>query len=161
MKLICLVDNKWGIGKDGGLLFNLPSDMKFFREKTLGKTVIMGRKTLESLPGGKPLKGRRNIVLTSGQIPEDGNLICVGSVEELFRTVDINSEDVFVIGGAKVYNALLDYCDKLYITKVDADGGADVFIKNIDEHKGFYLDFTGAVINENGLNFTFNTYKRR
>ena len=70
MRAIFCADEKWGIGKDNGLLFSLPKDMKFFRETTKGKVVVMGRKTLESFPGGQPLKGRVNIVLSSKEAKE-------------------------------------------------------------------------------------------
>lgn len=163
MKLIVAVDNKWGIGRDGKLLFNIPSDMKYFKEKTTGKTVIMGRKTLQSFPNGKPLPNRRNIVLSrQTNLTSYDNLTVINSFDELFKIVDINhSEDVFLIGGAEIYNSLLNYCDQLYITKVEADGQADTFLTNIDEHPDYVCSLLGDIKEENGYKFRFTVYSRK
>lgn len=130
MQLIAAVDKNWGIGKDGGLLFSIPKDMKFFRTKTTGKTVIMGRTTLESMPGGKPLPKRRNIVITKNPDYKCEGAEIVHSIEE---AVSIAEPDAFVIGGAEIYAQMLSLCDTAYITKVSADGNADKFFPNLDE----------------------------
>lgn len=159
MNYIACADKNWGIGRNGGLLFSLPADMKFFRETTLGKTVVMGRKTLLSLPGGRPLKNRRNIVMT-----RDKNFVCenaeiVHSPEQLFEIVDRDSDDVFVIGGAEIYNQLYNYCKNAYITKVDSDGKADVFIKNLDLLGNWKIVKRSEVFEQNGLDFSFFIYE--
>ena len=87
MKLIAAIDSNWNIGKDGALLVHIPQDMKFFREKTMGKVVVMGRKTLESFPGKKPLKGRTNIVLTTSSGYEAEGALIVHSLSELEEAV--------------------------------------------------------------------------
>ena len=108
MKAIAVVDKNWGIGKEGGLLFSLPADMKFFRETTTGATVVMGKKTLASFPGGRPLKNRTNIVIDSKCL-HDG-CVTVKNLDELFAVLNDVKGEVYVIGGAMTYRSLLPYC---------------------------------------------------
>jgi dihydrofolate reductase len=158
MKSIVAVDKKWGIGKNNDLLFSLPEDMKFFREKTAGKTVCMGYNTLLSFPGSKPLKNRVNIVLAPEGVERD-DCIVVHTLEELSKELSkYNSDDVFVIGGAMFYKTMVPYCDEFYITKVDADGEATVFYPNLDE-MGFEVTFVSEPIETNGYTIRFTTYK--
>lgn len=160
MRAIFCADEKWGIGKDNGLLFSLPKDMKFFRETTKGKVVVVGRKTLESFPGGQPLKGRVNIVLSSKE-PKEGT-VGVKSLDALFELLKNYPEDeVFVLGGESVYNALLPYCSEVYVTKVAADGKADTFVPNLDEEEAFVLAAEGEPVEDNGYTLRFCTYKNR
>ena len=105
MNLIAAVDKNWAIGCKNKLLVSIPADMKFFRETTTGKVVVMGRKTLESFPNGQPLKKRVNIVLTH----------------------------IYVIGGETIYKQLLDDCDVAHITKIDYAFEADAYFPNLDE----------------------------
>ena len=115
MKLIVAVTRDWGIGCDGDLLFKVPLDMEFFKNTTLNKVVVMGRKTLLSFPGNKPLKDRTNIVLTSDKDFEREGCIIVNSKEALFEEIRKYSEDqVFLIGGGKVYNDFYPYCSEAY-----------------------------------------------
>ena len=137
MELIAAADKNWAIGRDGKLLCHLPGDLKYFKEKTTGKTVVMGRKTLESLPGSKPLPNRRNIVLTKDPSFEKEGCEIVHSVDELFDI--LGEEPVMVMGGASVYEQLLPYCDSCYITKIDACFDADTYIANLDEKDDFQL----------------------
>lgn len=161
MNLIVAADSKWGIGKEGGLLANLPTDMKYFRDMTSGKVLVMGRKTLESMPGRKGLPNRINYVLTSKQSYEAEGCIVVNSPEELWAELSkYESDDIFLIGGAAVYNAFYKLCDRLYITKIDADLGADTFIVNMAEDKDFKLESESAPVTENGLTYRFTTYTR-
>ncbi len=157
MKAIFHADKHWGIGKDNGLMFSLPKDMKFFRETTMGKIVVMGSKTLQSFPGGRPLKGRTNIVLC----PEDvAGVLTAHSLAELFSELEKYPEDdVFVIGGASVYRALLPYCSEVLVTKVDADGGADVFVPDLDADENFSLIFESPPEEDNGYTIRFCTYR--
>lgn len=160
MRAIFCADEKWGIGKDNGLLFSLPKDMKFFRETTKGKVVVMGRKTLESFPGGQPLKGRVNIVLSSKKAKE--GTVGAKSLDELFELLKNYPEDeVFVLGGESVYNALLPYCSEVYVTKVAADGKADTFVPDLDKEEAFVLAAEGEPVEDNGYNLRFCTYKNR
>lgn len=159
MIAILHADEKWGIGKKNDLMFRLPLDMKFFRETTSGKVVCMGYNTLLSFPGGKPLKNRTNIVLCEEGIDPEG-CIAVHSVLELLETVKkYPPDDVFIIGGASVYRTMLPYCSKVYLTKVDADGGAEVFFPNLDEDENFVLESESEPMNDNGYTIRFTVYK--
>ena len=158
MRAIFCADEKWGIGKEGGLLFSLPLDMKFFRETTKGKVVVMGRKTLDSFPNGAPLKGRINIVLSSKE-PKEGTVGAKNMQELLARLKNYPAEDVYVIGGESVYRALLPYCEEVLVTKVAADGGADTFVPNLDEAEGFKLVKEGEPVLDNGYTLRFCAYR--
>lgn len=140
MNLIANVDCSWGLGRDGQLLFHIPADLRFFRRMTLGGAVILGRKTLNTLPGGRPLAGRTNIVLsTTAEQIRDAD-VC-SSIAAACRSASAFSDaDVYVIGGASVYAQMLPLCDTAYITKVEADGGADCFLTNLDKTPGWSLD---------------------
>ncbi len=160
MKAIFHADKKWGIGKANDLMFSLPKDMKFFREMTQGKTVVMGLNTLRSFPGGKPLKNRVNIVLSPEDVDED--VIIVHGLEELFAEIKNYSEDdIFVIGGASVYRMLIPYCTEVLVTKVDADGDAEVFVPDLDADKNFELIYESAPEEDNGYVIRFCTYRNR
>ena len=159
MKAIVAVDKNWGIGKKNGLLFELPADMSFFRQTTLNKVVVMGSNTLKSFPNGKPLKNRTNIVLfPGGEKRED--CIIVDSLDELKRELKkYNQQDVFIIGGAMFYKTMLPYCSEVLVTKVDADGGAEVFYENLDSLPNWTCVSEGDTIETNGYNIKFTTYK--
>ena len=153
-------DRKWGIGKNGGMMFSLPKDMQFFRQTTLGHTVVMGGKTLRSLPNQKPLKNRVNIVLTRGQVCDE--CICVHSYDALKNELKRREgEEIFIMGGGEIYQALLPYCHCVLVTKVDADGGADVFFPNLDENANFVCVDEGECIEDNGYCIRFTKYENR
>lgn len=134
MNLIAAVDNNWGIGLKNKLLVSIPDDMKFFREITTGNVVVMGRKTLESFPGKKPLKNRINIVLTRDTDYKTDGAIIVHSKEELMdKLKEYNSENVYVIGGETIYRLLEEECDRAYITKIDYEYEADAHFPNLDK----------------------------
>lgn len=134
MNLIVAVDKNWAIGKNNKLLVSIPSDMKFFRETTSGKVVVMGRKTLESFPNGLPLKNRVNIVLTSDPNYQVRGAVIVHSIEEVLKEVEkYPTEDVYVIGGETIYRQMLPYCDVAHITKIDHAYEADAYFPNLDE----------------------------
>ncbi len=157
MKAIVAVDKKWGIGKQNGLLFDIPEDMKFFRQKTAGKTVCMGYNTLLSFPNSKPLKNRVNIVLAPQNVERD-DCIIVHTLEELSKELS-KYQDVFVIGGAMFYKTMLPYCEEVFVTKVNADGGATVFYPNLDENENFEMIYEGETLISNDLEIKFTTYK--
>ena len=159
MKAIVAVDKCWGIGKKNDLLFSLPEDMKFFRTKTSGKVVIMGSNTLKSFPGGNPLKNRTNIVLFPGGEKRD-DCIIVDSMDELRSELKkYNPDEVFVIGGAMFYKTMLPYCSEVFVTKVDADGGAEVFYENLDKLSNWSCVYTSDPVETNGYTIRFTTYK--
>ena len=159
MKAIVAVDKKWGIGKKNDLLFSLPEDMKYFREKTLNKVVVMGSNTLKSFPNGKPLKNRTNIVLyPEGEKRDD--CIVVESLDELREVLkNYNSDDVFIIGGAMFYKTMLPYCSEVLVTKVDADGDAEVFYENLDELPAWTCLQESEEKETNGYKIKFTTYR--
>lgn len=160
MKLIAAVSENWGIGKDNDLLFSIPKDMKFFRETTMGKTVILGRKNLESFPGAKPLPKRPNIILTRDKSFKVEGATVVNSIDELLA-MDFDKDDAFVIGGEEIYRQLLPYCDKCFITKVKETADADKFMVNLDELGDWVLTEESEEIEDNGHIITFCTYERK
>ena len=160
MNAIVAVSRSWGIGKGGDLLFHLKKDMRFFRQMTLGKTVVMGRKTLDSFPGGKPLPQRRNIVLTRDRSFSRPGAETVFSIEELLRlTEGLPSEDVFVIGGGEIYRQLLPFCHRIYVTQADADPEASVFFPVLPE-EGWHMTGCSDCFEENSLRFHFTIWEK-
>ena len=157
MQAIVAVSQSWGIGKGGDLLFRLPSDLRRFKSITTGHTVIMGRKTLDSLPGGKGLPHRRNLVLSrqSDFAPDRAEVI--HSVEDILKTAE---DDAFVIGGQQVYEQLLPYCARVYVTKVLSDPEADAFFPDLDKLPGWKVASAGEMLTENGLSFQYVEYIR-
>ena len=152
------VDKNWGIGKGGDMMFSLPLDMKFFRQTTMGHTIVMGGNTLRSFPNQKPLKNRVNIVLTRGQVCDE--CICVHSYEQLKAEMKKReNEDIFVIGGGEIYRELLPYCHGAFVTKVDAIGDAEVFFPDLDEAENFVCVNEGEEIEDNGYRIRFTEYK--
>ena len=162
MNLIAAADLNWGIGKDGGLLISLPGDMKYFKEKTSGKVVIMGRATLESLPGGKPLPNRTNIVLTTNKDFEREGCIIVHDMDELaVACKSYAPDDIMVIGGEQIYMQLIRQCDKLYITKILEEFEADKHLMNADRMKSFELVSESDVMEEKGVQYQFIVYQKK
>ena len=154
MNLIVAVSNDYGIGKNNGLLFNLPSDLKYFKAKTLNKVVVMGKKTFLSLPK-RPLPNRTNIVLTSDKNFTAQGTIIVHDLNELFVELEkYDSDDVFVCGGAQIYNSLMPYCKTAFVTFVNDSAPADTHINNLEEN-GFYIEEQSEMLHENGLDFSF------
>ena len=154
-------DKKWGIGKRNGLLFSLPLDMKFFRETTRGHTVCMGENTLLSFPNSKPLVNRTNIVLSKDETHNYEGCVNVHSFEDFLLEIKNRSknEDVYIIGGASIYNKTLPYVDKVLLTKVDADGGAEVFFTNLDELDNFVIEKESEPVQDGEYTIRFVTYK--
>lgn len=159
MKAIVAVDKNWGIGKNNDLLFSIPADMKFFRQTTLNKVVVMGANTLKSFPNGNPLKNRVNVVLSTKLKRED--CVIVDNLEKLFEVLKTYEEEIFVIGGASVYKTLLDYCEEILVTKVDADGNADLFFPNLDELTNWKLIDESESLIDNGYSIKFTKYKNK
>jgi len=162
MDLIVAVDRNWGIGKGNDLLYHIPEDMKFFRRMTLGKTVICGKNTLLSFPGGKPLPDRHHLVLTHSDMEENENLTVFHSIEALLEYLKSeNKKDVFVIGGGSVYRQLYSLCERAYVTRIDADTiQADVFFPDLSQDPAFDLEDEGEIqISKNGLRYSFLVYK--
>ncbi len=160
MNAIVVVDQNWAIGCNGDLLFSLPTDMKRFRSLTIGGTVILGRKTLDSFPGGRPLPKRRNIVITRNVDFDREGCEIAGSLQAALElAADTEDGKLWVIGGGSVYAALLSRCKRVYLTKVDAVAeGADTFFPNLDKLPGWKVEATSEPVEENGVTYRFVDY---
>lgn len=168
MKMIAAADAGWGIGYKNRLLVSIPADLRFFRKMTIGRTIVMGRKTLESFPGGKPLRERKNIVLTSSgsDIAPAENLRIVHSLQELLDTLEggdneYNQNEIFCVGGASIYRLLLPYCDTAYITRIDHIYEADAFFPDLDTDPEWAISETGEEQTYFDLTYRFVTYRRK
>lgn len=162
MNFIVAVDNNWAIGYEGGLLTHLPGDLPYFKEKTAGKVVVMGRKTLESLPGGRPLKNRRNIILTRNKsLHVEGAQVCYTKDEVMDVIKEYSSEDVFIIGGAEIYNMFMDDCKKAYITRIYAELPADTYIHNLDHRDSWTLTWKSNMAEHEGLTYQWTIYENQ
>lgn len=140
MQLIVAVDKNWAIGNGTKLLVRIPEDQKFFRQTTMGHVVVLGRKTLDEFPGGKPLKGRTNIILSRDENYKVDDAVVVHSKEELLEELKkYDSDDIFIIGGESIYNMLYQYCDTAHVTKIDYSYQADKYFPNLDEDSNWKI----------------------
>lgn len=165
MNIIVAVDENWGIGKNNALLDYIPEDLKYFKEKTTGKVVIMGRKTFESFPKKEPLPNRLNIILTRDtDFSIEGAVVC-SSIKEALAYLKNQSEylteDIFFIGGESIYKQAIDYCDTLYITKIHKKYDADRFFPEITENAGWEKISSENHISKMEIPFSFEIYKRK
>ena len=159
MKAIVAVDNNWGIGCNGKLLKSIPEDMKFFKEMTTGKVVVMGRATLESFPGKNPLKDRINIVLSKNESFNDDRVIICRSIDEVFDKIKkYSADDVFIIGGELVYNQFLPYCKEAYVTKIQNSYSPDKYFTNLDKEKAWKLISESDSKNYDNIQYKFLKY---
>ena len=162
MNLFVAADANWGIGRENKLLVSIPADMKFFRTTTTGKVVIMGRKTLESFPGGLPPKNRVNIVITRDKNYKVKDAVVVHSIEEaLEEAKKYSQEDVYVIGGDSIYKQMLPYCTKAHVTKIDFAYEADTFFPNLDEDEQWEVTERSEEQTYFDLEYEFRTYERK
>lgn len=162
MNIIVAVDQNWGIGRENKLLVSIPSDMKFFRQETTGKVIIMGRKTLESFPNGLPLKNRTNIVLTRDPNYRVKDAIIVHSIEEALEQVkSYDSDSIYVIGGGSIYQAMLPYCDTAHVTKIDFAYQADTYFPNLDTMSEWEVAITSEEQTYFDLEYRFIKYQRK
>ena len=172
--IVC-VDKNWGIGYQGDLLIKIPEDMAFFKDKTSGHTVIMGRKTYDSLPI-KPLPNRENVVITRqvykdeyGRYKDENGIVYaeLEHVKNVFKFIKENLQEnscneMFVIGGGAIYKELLSYCDTAYVTKVDyAFENADTYFPNIDNLQEWEVESVSETKEYNGVNYQFYQYKKK
>jgi dihydrofolate reductase len=162
MNLIVAVDKNWAIGHQNKLLVKIPADQRFFRNETLHKAVIMGRKTLESFPGGMPLKDRLNVVITSDPNYKIGDAAIVNSIEKALEVVkDYNTKDVYIIGGESIYRQMLRLCDTAHVTKIDYSYNADAYFPNLDEMDDWVITGESDEQTYHDLIYTFYKYKRK
>lgn len=161
MNLIVAVDKNWAIGLGNKLLVSIPADMKFFRQTTTGKVVVMGRKTLESFPGGQPLKNRTNIVITRDPAYQVKDGIVVSTIEEAVEELKkYKEEDIFVIGGESIYRQMFPYCKTAFVTKIDHAYDADTFFPNLDEMEDWKLTGISEEQTYFDLEYVFARYER-
>lgn len=167
MNAIVAVTQDWGIGCEGDLLVHEKADMRHFVRHTTGATVVMGDRTLASFPGGRPLKGRRNVVLTvdpdlaAPECPEGTSCEIVRSLDEALATVAGEDPDrVWAIGGGSVYRQLLPYCSYAYVTRFATLLPADTFFPNLDEDESWELDhIEGEDVTADGVAYDFAVYR--
>ncbi len=162
MNLIVNVDRNWAIGYKGKLLVSIPEDMRFFRTETTGKVVILGRRTLETFPGGQPLKNRTNIVLTRNpSFRAKGAVVC-HSVEEVLEEIkQYDSRDVYVVGGDTVYKEFLPYCDVAHVTRTDHVYEADAWFSDLEADPEWELTGQSEEKTYFDLEFMFCRYERK
>lgn len=162
MKAIVNVDNNWAIGLGDSLINHIPADMKFFKEKTTGNVVVMGRSTFMTFPGPKALPNRVNIVLTTDKGWSAPDVIVCHSTDELFAQLErYDTNTVYVIGGSSVYEQLLPFCDTAYVTKVDTAKPADKFFPNLDSNTDWEIICEGEEQEHKEVKFRFVTYKKK
>ena len=162
MRAIVAADAGWGIGLRGRLLVSIPADMKMFRQKTTGKVVVMGRKTLESFPGKQPLKNRTNIVLTSHPDYTVRGAVIVHGIEELKQCLaGFDPDDVYCIGGDSIYRQLLPMCDLAYVTRIDYTYEADSHFPDLDRAPEWEMTARSEEQTYFDLTYYFTTYRRK
>lgn len=162
MNLIVAVDNNWAIGRDNKLLVRIPEDLRYFSEVTTNHVVVVGRKTLETFPGGVPLKNRTNIVLTTNERYQVRDALAVHSMGALWKELEkYPSDEIYVVGGASIYRQLLDYCDVAYVTKINHAYEADAWFPNLDEMPEWAVVADSEEHTYFDLEFVFYKYERR
>lgn len=161
MNCIVNCDKNWAIGNKGKLLVHIPNDMKYFKRLTVGKVVVLGRKTLETFPQGSPLPERTNIILTRDASYSVKGAVVVHSIDELMEKLkEYNSEDVFIIGGDSVYSQMISYCDTCYVTRVDYSYEADSYFPNLDKDPEWAITEESEEQTYFDLEYTFVKYER-
>ena len=162
MNLIVAVDNNFGIGSKNKLLISIKEDMEFFKNKTLNSVVIVGKNTLESFPSSKPLKNRINIVVAQDKDYKVEDAVVVNSLEDAVNEALKYNKEIYVIGGASIYNQLLDYCKKAYITKIyKSFDEVDTYIKNLDKLDNWKVIEESTEKIENDIKYKFLTYENK
>ena len=158
ISLIAAMDKNHLIGKNNDLPWRLPADLAYFKKVTMGNTIVMGRKTFESI--GKPLPGRENVIVTSQQDYKVEGASIVHSIEELLQ-LDKDSKELFVIGGARLYEQTLAHADRLYLTEIQEQFEGDAYFPAIDEYKWSVVSKTEGVKDEkNPYTYYFTVYER-
>lgn len=158
VELIVAVDQNWAIGRGGDQLFYIPADLKRFKTLTMGHPVILGRKTLATFPGGRPLKGRENLILSADPAFRVEGAAVYRNLDDLLAAAPANS---FVIGGGSVYQALLPYCDTAHVTKVEAAFPADTWFPDLDADPAWQVGESSEPQEHEGMRFRYVTYYRR
>ncbi len=163
MNIIVAVDENWSIGYLGKIQWHVKEDLAYFKAKTLNKTIVMGRKTLESLKDAKPLKNRNNIILTKNAEYKVDDALVLNTLEEVLEAIkDEDPSQIFIIGGESIYKAFLPYCKKAFITKVYGSFQADKYFPNLDQSDQWELTHkSDRMVTENGTHISFHEYERK
>lgn len=162
MNLIVAVDKNWAIGNNGKQLVTIPDDQRLFRQETIGKVIVMGRKTLESLPGGQPLAGRTNVVLTENKDYKKKGTVILHSLEETLKYLEpYPTEDVYIIGGETIYRQFLPYCDTAHVTWIDYAYDADTFFPNLEQDPMWRMTDVSDEQTYFNLCYEFRKYERK
>lgn len=161
MNMIVAVDENWAIGNKGELLVRIPNDQKMFRNETINKVVVLGRKTMDTFPQKQPLPKRTNIILTRNPEYTVKDAIVVHSVEELLVELkNYNSEDVYIIGGDSVYQQMLPYCDVAHVTYIEQSYAADSYFPNLDKDPEWALVAESDEQTYFDITYYFRKYER-
>lgn len=162
---IVAVSPDWGIGDGKGMLYRLPGDLKYFRRVTLGHPVVMGRKTLESFPGGRPLPGRENIVITRNRNFHPEGVTVLHSLAALRRLLAARSDETFfVIGGGEIYEKLLPDCETAYVTMVETEPpvAASVYFPDLSRKRSWKMvSVSEPQSEENGAIYRFTVWQNK
>lgn len=160
ISLIAAIGKNNELGKNNNLVWNMPTDLKFFREKTSGHPVIMGRKTFESI--GRPMPNRRNIIITRDLEYKKDGIEVVHSLNEALRLLPNKNEEIFIIGGEEIFKQSMSLADRLYITHIEAeDKDANVFFPPINPSVWNEISHEEHEKDEkNPFNYTFSVYKK-
>lgn len=162
MNLIVAVDNNWAIGYKNNLLVRIPNDQKYFREETTGKVVVLGRKTMDTFPGGQPLKNRENIIMSTNMRYSIKGAEVVHSLQELLAKLQgYSSDNIYIIGGESIYKQLLPYCDTALVTKIDHAYDADSYFPDLDQDSEWELVADSEEQTYFDLEYRFLKYKRK
>lgn len=162
MNLIVAVDNNWAIGYKNKLLVRIPNDQKYFREETTGKVVVLGRKTMDTFPGGQPLKNRENIIMSTNMRYSIKGAEVVHSLQELLAKLQgYSSDNIYIIGGESIYKQLLPYCDTALVTKIDHAYDADSYFPDLDQDSEWELVADSEEQTYFDLEYRFLKYKRK
>lgn len=161
MNLCVVADRRWAIGKDGRVLVNIPAERQLFLKETAGKVVVMGRKTLEALPGGQPLGNRVNLVLTHDENYKAKGAVICHSMEEALRVLEKYDRDrIYIIGGESIYRQFLPYCTTAHVTSVDYTYDADAHFPDLEKDENWYLAEEGEEQTYFDLCYTFQRFQR-
>lgn len=161
MKMLVSADNNWAIGRQGDLLLRIPEDMRYFKQLTIGKVIVMGRKTFDSLPGGRPLQGRSNVVLSATLDPGRDDIMVCNSLEKLLALLQgWDSDDVYIIGGAGLFALMLPYCDTALVTRIDHEFAADTVMTNLDLDPDWQLTEESGTRWHQDIPYRFTVYRR-
>lgn len=149
ISLIVAMDQNQLIGKENQLPWHLPADLQYFKKVTMGKPIVMGRKTFDSI--GRVLPGRENVIVTRNRAYTNTDCTILHSIDEIKHFADESGQEVFIIGGAEIFKDILPVADRLYITKIDAEFAGDTYFPTIDEKEWRQVSATPGMVDEKNM----------